>query len=247
MAWTWGILGWMKILKREQTAKNLIVFILLSFYYLYLVHSSMVGHGVLDRERFENFVLDEKLLAFVCLCTAWSVFFVKKFSKILFLFFISLVSMKSSLVFYQEGNKVVLIGMFFYVVTAFVLWVFWVRELDSSVFNPNYRENQVSGKNRYNLRVGIKNAKDVEYRGFLTNCDEFSCFAHLKGGNARELKGLVSINVSFLGKEFHALGRVVTEYADGFGIKLVESGQKQGMHLGWSEFYAIITDRGILV
>ena len=237
----------MKVLRREQTAKNLIAFVLLSFYYLYLVRSSTVGHGVLDRARFEDFVLDEKFLVFACLCMVWSTFLVKTFSKMLFPLFFFLVSVKSALVFYQEGNKVVLIGTFFYVVAAFALWVLWVRELDSSVFNPNYRDNQVSGKNRYNLRVGIRNDKDVEYRGFLTNCDEFSCFAYLKGGNAKELRGLVQVHVNFLGKEFHALGRVVTEYADGFGIKLVGDGQKRGMRLGWGDFYAIITDRGILV
>ena len=224
------------------------IFIPLSFYYLYIVYSLTHGRGVLDSAQFLDFILNQKALLFLGLVVVWSIFSMKRFVKGMFLIFTFIIFLQSFYTFYQTENKIVLFATFFYLLVSFFFYLFLTEELDSSIFNPNFKKNQLYKKDKYNFNVTIKNKKGICFDAILTNWDEDSCFVCVKqAASPKDLNGLVCITVNFLEKKFSAMGRIMTSYVDGYGIRFVRKGEKKGSTLGWKDFYAIMVDRAILV
>ena len=177
----------------------------------------------------------------------WSIFFVKKWSEKVFFVFILLVFSKLLYLFYQTGDKVILLGAFFHLFISFLLYLLWKEELKSSVFNPNFYSNQLYKKDRYNFKVTVCDQAGKIHSGFLTNWDEYSCFLSLDENSKKNIRGLVKISMKFLGREFQAAGHIMTWYANGFGIRFEKKVKKNHETiLNWKDFYAIIIDRGIL-
>ena len=239
----------MIILKRGWITKKLAIFIILSLYYLYIIHSLTIGQGVFDYEQFISFFFDQKFLCVIGLYTIWSVFFLRALSGRVFLFFILFISAKSFFVFYQTDNKVILLGTCIYLILSLFLHLVWLEELHCSMFNPNFYKNQLHKRNKYNINVKIQKANGEEYEGFLTNWDEYSCFLRLKNKEKiQKIMGHVKMTVFLLGKDFHTKGQIMTRYFDGLGILLLQrEKKKKETHQDWNDFYAIIKDRGILV
>ena len=233
----------MKVLKTGPITKKLMIFIILSLYYLYIVHAFIVGHGILNGEEWINFSKDKTLLFIFSLFVAVSVFQAKKWSKMALLVLVIWICSESFYSFYQTQNKVVLLGTFFYSIMSFLILLLWREELKSSVFNPNFSKNQLHRKDKYNLPVKITGQKN-EYGGVLTNWDKDSCFIHIENKKQAvlALKGWVKVTMNFLGKDFCAMGQVMTKYSDGFGIRF---GEKKEASPNWNDFYAIIMDRGL--
>ena len=167
------------------------------------------------------------------LITLWSIFKVKKCSREIVLLFSLFVFAQSLYMFYQSEHKLILLGTLFYLPMASFLCLLWGEELESSLFNPNFYKNQIYKKDKYPFRATLKDAQGREYVTQLTNWDEYSCFACVRPYE-KGLRGLVNMRVSFLGREFMALGQVMTGYADGFGIKFTKKrGEKRiGPRLG---------------
>ncbi len=239
----------MKILKRGWITKKMTVFIILSFYYLYVVYSLTVGRGVFSYEQFIDFSFNQKLLYIIGIYTIWSIFCIKAWSGRVFLLFALFILANSFFAFYQTGNKIILLGTCFYLICSLFLYLVWLEELNSSMFNPNFYKNQLHKKNKYNLNVKIQKTNGEEYEGFLTNLDEYSCFVCLKNkAKITRMTGYVKMTLFLLGKNFHITGQIMTRCFGGLGVLLSKNGKKKkGTYQDWNDFYAIIEDRGILV
>ena len=237
----------MQILKKGWVTKKLIIFVFLSFYYLYMIYSIRNKQGIFDNEQFLTFCFNHKFLLILSFITAWSIFSIKIISRKLLLFLTACIVIYSCFIFYETNSKIVLLGTCFYGIFALFLNLLWYEELNSCMFNPNFYDNQLYKKNKYNLNVKIQQSNGDEYEGFLTNWNEYSCFIYVTNKDKiKALTGLVKITVFLLEKDFHTTGKIMTRYFNGLGILLLKDRNKNTENLNWNDFYAIIENRGIL-
>lgn len=234
----------MEILKRSLIIKKLMIFVIFSLYYLYMVRSINIGLGALNQVEILNFLKSDYYLLILFLVTLISIFYAKKSSKYISILFFVYISGNSFYYFLLFNNKIVLTFSILYLIVSYIFYFFLKEELETSVFAPKYYENQLSKKQIYDLKVAVQSGKNYR-EGFLTNCDTSGCFIYF----GDELKAFfkkntdVSLVFYYLGCEFFATGELITKFGGGYGVSIKEK-LSPGDKLGWRDFYSIIRERG---
>ena len=235
----------MKIIKRAQVIKNLIFFILLSLYFIYLVQTVIEGQGALNASKIIQFLVDEKLLVALGVILIWAIYFIKQWAKKCFVLFSSLIFVNSFSYFISSENKLILLGSFFYLFVSFFLYLLLKEELGSCLYNPGFYDNQISKINKFDFKVIVKSLSGNELHGCLTNWDNQACFVYFDENiKTVDLRGEVEIQVDYLGKSFFTKAQAYTFFANAIGFKINADSEKHTV-LHWDNFFAIITDRGI--
>lgn len=229
-----------KIKKRGPVVRNLILFVILSIAYLFILEAINSGRTALSLKSFKLYNVENVPLLFFALVVSYFIYHVKKFSKWMLLGYFALISFYSFANFFDNFDKLILIYSFIYLLFSGYFYIFWKLELKDVVYSPGYGARQIGLLNKQKLNIKISH-KGYESSGFLTNIGRNSCFLYLE---SKPLLRKVLLSTEFDGREFCTQGEVVTSYEHGIGLKLDEDFRAKDKR-AWHEYYDIITDRSI--
>lgn len=237
----------LKVYYRSPVIWNIILYIILSFAFIFFQEIFRNTTSIIEKDLFKNFVLEHYLVAVIFTLTICS-FFIKNKAITLFLFFITVSAtfLLTSYNLFLEFSKFSLIILFFYLLIAFYLYQFYSVDIEESYYNPQFNNNMLFEPMLKQIPVvAIVNEKEVA-RGYLTNWSEEGCFIYLP--EPFKIRGRVNLKVSFLERSFMGSGVVVssTSKNNGYGIKFKSKQKAENLDsLGWGEFYEIIEEMGL--
>lgn len=232
----------LKVKKKDVVILNTIVFLFLSFVFLYLQyayrHQLSPFSVVYLKKSGELFWYVAMPILISCLLI-WR----HHTHSIWYLNFCTiLVSFKVIEGLFIEFNKVIVIALFFYVVISYFLYQLLAQYLQMASINPNYQSHDLFPPLLRAIPCQIVH-EDLIIPGMLTNWDEESCFIQMQ--SARALPAKVQLTINFQGRDFTQQGEVVAQALDlkGVGIKFQEL-PKDLKIFNWTEFTELIHELG---
>ncbi len=233
----------LKVKKKDTIIINAIVYLALSFLFLYLQyayrHQLSPFSAVYLRKSAELFwyaavpiVIASVLIWRHHKLTLWA-----------YNFCIYLVGFKVVEGLFIEFNKIIVIALFFYAVISYFLYQLLSQYLGLASINPNYSANDLFGPLLKQIPCDLKWGESETVRGYLTNWDEEGCFIHIE--DAKPLPSKVGVVIEFQGRQFTQEGEVVAQSTEfhGVGIKF-EKRLKDLKVFNWSEFTELIHELG---
>jgi hypothetical protein len=232
----------LKVRKKNILAINLIIFLLLSFTFLYLQYAYRY-----HLSPFSLVYLQKSIELFwyiaVPLCSAAVLIWRHHFwSAKAFAVVVSLVSYKVTEGLFIEFNKMIVIALFCHVVIAYFLFQLFAHYLSLASLNANYASSDLFDPllKKIECTFGVDGK---EHHGWLTNWDEEGCFIQTK--EKVSYFPLAKVIIEFQGRQFQQQGEVVAHSLDltGVGIKFGKSAKSLDV-FNWSEFNDLIEELG---
>jgi hypothetical protein len=239
----------MKIIKRTPLLKNLLLFLVLSIFYLHVTSSLHEQRSAMEWEELKSLLIENRMLAAFLLGAFWTTFFAKKSSKLFIMMYLSFIFGQTFYFFLMSFDKLILLLNFSYLVFSFFFFLLWKQELERACYNPGYQVNELGLTPEYDLPLLVTSSSHrIHGSGHLMNWDESSCFLILESSIV-DLKGQVEVELFFQGKTFKAAGYVVAKYGNGIGLSFQRDKQIAAdfTTLNWDTFYDIISDRGYII
>ena len=232
----------LKVKKKDVLVINLIVFLVLSFAFLYLQyayrHHLSPFSMVYFKKSFELFWY--ALIPLVtCAVLVWKH---HRWSIPVYSFCTLLVSYKVVEGLFIEFNKIIVITLFCYTVIAYFLYQLYGYYLSLASLNSNYSSSDLFGPLLKEIPC-LLIIENNEIPGHLTNWDDEGCF--IKTGQRIAFSNKVKVLINFKGRTFEQAGELVAHSIDftGFGIKFGKT--PKGLNVfNWSEFNELIQELG---
>lgn len=236
----------LNIFYRSPVVWNVILFILFSFFFLYLQEIFYNLSSILKKELIVDFIKSNSLVVFIFIVAIFNVLRLNKHAKSLTVLVIGITLVQTILNLNSEFSKMILVLLFFYLLLFFYVYQFFAMDLEESFYNPKFDKSDLFAPmlTRIDLEI-IGKDKEVIEKGFLTNWSAEGCFVRLD--SKVELKGLIDIKVSLKGHDFYQTVIIVSKVtgSTGYGLKFLQpKGGMDGKSLGWNEFYEIIEEMG---
>lgn len=232
----------LKVKKKDIIVTNVILYLGLSFLFLYLQHA--YRHHL---SPFSMVYLRKSLELFwyVAIPTIAAMILVWKhhaYALFTYSFCIFLVSFKVVEGLFIEFNKIIVIALFFYVVISYFLYQLLAYYYSLASLNTNYSSHDLFEPLLKKIPCSLK-FEDKTVSGFLTNWDQEGCFVRLD--ESLLIPEFVEIQVAFQGREFLHEGEVVAETRDlmGVGIKFEQKSKDLNV-FNWSEFTELVHELG---
>lgn len=235
----------MKILKRTPLLKNLLAFLTLSVIYLHVTAALHKQVSAIEWEVLKGFFLENKLLLGFYLAAMWTTYKVKKSSKVFAMMFFSFVFGQTFYFFLISFDKLILLLNFTYLVFSFCFYLLWKLELDEAYYWPGFHSNDLQLVPDHDLPVVARFPRQgALIEGHLINWNETGAYIILKAP-PEDLRGVIEVEVFYLGKTFTCPARVITSYGKAIGVRFQRNDDKVDFtRLSWDVFYDIIHDRG---
>lgn len=232
----------LKVRKKDQIIYNVILYLVLSFLFLYIQHAYRHHLSLFSMVYFRKAL---ELFWYVALTLFVSAFLIwrhHRYSMLVYQVSIYLVGFKVLEGLFIEFNKIIVVTMFFYGVISYFLYQLLKHYLGIAAINPNYHHSDLFDPLLKKISCRIK-AGEKEVQGHLSNWDDEGCF--IKLDSKIKLPGKVEVQVFFQEREFIQKGEVVaaTLDLDGVGIKF-EKVQKDLSVFNWEEFMEIVHELG---
>ena len=237
----------LKVYKYNEVIQNLILFLILSIFFLHIVISFNKGLSALNWVSLKSLFFDLPILNLLFIGSILSIMRAKNFSKLFLILFFIYISSYSFLLFFENFDKIILVLNFIYIVFAFYFYIYWTFELRKAIYLPCYSPHDIGDKTYYDLKgkVLIKDSKE-EILGYIVNWDQEGCFFYSKKLPVKRNKGGVTLVVEFEGLIFSQEAEVVTSYFNGIGLRFIINKKEDNSSYSWSDFFKIIGDRGFL-
>lgn len=232
----------LKVKKKDVLVLNLIVFLVLSFIFLYLQyayrHHLSPFSLVYFKKSFELFWYALFPLV-TCAVLVWRH---HRWSIPLYSFCTLLVSYKVVEGLFIEFNKIIVITLFCYTVISYFLYQLYVHYLSLASLNANYSSSDLFGPLLKKIPCVLV-IEDNEIAGYLTNWDEEGCFIKTPSGIILSHK--VNVLINFKGRTFEQAGELVAHSVDFTGIGIRFGKTPKGLNVfNWSEFIELIQELG---
>jgi hypothetical protein len=232
----------LKVKKKDVLVFNLILFLCLSYIFLYLQyayrhHLSPFSTAYL-RKSFELFWY--AIIPMIgCGLLVWKH---HRWSVPFYSFCTVLVGYKVIEGLFIEFNKIIVIALFFYAVISYFLYQLYGHYLALASLNANYSSSDLFDPLLKEISCSLI-VQDKSFQGFLTNWDEEGCFIKLSEPLA--LGDKVKVVIDFKGRSFEQDGELVAHSIDltGIGIKFGLSPKELNV-FNWSEFNELIEELG---
>lgn len=236
----------LKIFYRSPVVWNVILFILFSFFFLYLQEIFYNLSSILKKELIFEFVKDNKLILGVFGIAMFSVYRMSAYAKQLTFVVIGITAIQTMLNLNVEFSKMILVLLFFYLLLFFYVYQFFSMDLEESYYRPKYDKSDLFTPMLTRIEVSlISGEHQALCKGLLTNWSSEGCFICLESSNV--LSEIKSIKLSLDDHDFYQDVVIASKFSDstGYGLKFV-SGKtgRDSKLLGWSEFYEIIEQMG---
>jgi hypothetical protein len=234
----------LKVRKKDTLIINVIIFLILSFFFLYLQHA--YRHQL---SPFSILYLRKgiELFWYVAVTLIFAGAFIWRHHKISVLAYqisVTLVGFKVLEGLFIEFNKVIVIALFFYIVISYFIYQLMKQYFELSYLNPNYGSRDLFKPLLRDIPSEVTSGIEV-FQGTLTNWDSEGCFIKFSG--ATPIEGNVRVQVTFRGRQFIQKGEVVASTLDssGFGIRFDKTVKDLNI-FNWSEFVEIVQELGFL-
>jgi hypothetical protein len=228
----------LKVKKKDIIVTNSIVFLALSFLFLYLQYAY--------RHQLSPFSLiylkkSAELFWYVAIPVLASMVLIwkhHKMAKSFFAFSIMLVTFKVVEGLFIEFNKIIVVALFFFVVIAYFLHQLLSTYFNSASINPNYSAADLFDPLLKKIPCTLSGIP-----GSLTNWDEEGCFVLLDSGKFED--ATVNVVVNFKGRDFVQQGEVISKTTDGKGVGIRFVKTPKGLNVfNWSEFTDLVYELG---
>lgn len=233
---------------RSVTVWNIILFTLLMFFFLFFQEGLFYSKSVFDKEFAKQAILSLAPLIGVLAVTAFSVFKLKKSSKVLFLLSIFSVASLTIVNLSADFSKLVVISLFLFALTSYYFYQFLKIELDEAYYNPQYDMDNLFDPMLKKLACEVHDSESgAKYQGVLTNWNLNGCFVSLEdfGDSGQALKKVV-LTAFLEDRTFKAAGSLASMTKDKKGIGLRLSNKREE-EFGWRDYYSVIDQMGYKV
>lgn len=238
----------MKILKRNYSHRNLILFLVLSLVYLQAIYSLSSGRTLFSLDTFRKLSIDQYLIFALTGITCFMIMKIKKFSEWVLLACLVVIVGKNFILLSDSFNKLTLVLNFIYLVFAFYFFITWELEVGLASYNPKFSLHDLEKESRFKLRGQIKTtAEDSEGIDVcITNIDNESCFLLMPATASLKLDPSKKyfLESTYEGVRFSHMARLVSSYDRGIGLVFEEFPEAR---VSWSELYKVCLERGIVV
>lgn len=241
-----------QIKKRNTVQINILLFLLFSPLFLFVLASISSGQSCFDKTWPISFFKNFRPLIFLCASTFLSVFFVRKVAKYVYPFYICWVLVFSLQMFFLEFDKFLLGLNFIFLVCSFFFYLLLLNELNEPIFNPKFFANEIFNDRNTPLEVLIYDMNGKSIVGGITNWNSDSFFVKIRKGDGQP-SGQVRLEINHFGRVFKDTAWVYTKYGEiGLGLKVERPRQRTNLLkrgnferlLTWKAFCDIITQRG---
>ncbi len=236
-----------RIYYRGPIIWNLILFVVFSFVFVYLQEIFKGFSSVTNRTYFLYFIKGHiPFVSILGLTLLMFLFQTPKLGKLGFFLSTVLTSALTIINLNFMFSKFVLILLFFYILIAYYFFQFYEVEYSESYYKSQIDEELLYPPMLHRIETCGEAANDKKFFGYLTNWSKEGCYIYLS--NPENIKGRVSIEVSFQDHKFKADGIVVAREKNnhGIGVKILTNANEESLNgLGWSEFYEIIGEMGL--
>ncbi len=232
----------LKVKKKDIIVTNVILYLGLSFLFLYLQHAY--------RHHLSPFSLvylrkSLELFWYVALPTIFTMVLVwrhHRWALMAYNICIFLVSFKVVEGLFIEFNKIIVIALFFYTVISYFLYQLLAYYYSLASINANFSSSDLFEPLLKKIPCTVSFG-ETTVAGFLTNWDFEGCFIKLE--TKASFPSQVQLKVEFQGREFTQEGEVVAEARDltAVGIKF-EKKSKDLTVFNWSEFNELVHELG---
>ncbi|MBA2405244.1 MAG: hypothetical protein H0V66_10775 [Bdellovibrionales bacterium] len=232
----------LKVKKKDVLVLNLIIFLGLSFVFLYLQyayrhHLSPFSMAYL-KKSVELFWYASVPLIF-CAILVWRH---HRWSLPVYSFCALLISYKVIEGLFIEFNKIIVIALFCYTVISYFLYQLFSYYLSLASLNANYSPSDLFDPLLREMPCSIV-VEELEIPGHLTNWDDEGCF--IKTNHPSMLGQKVKVIIQFKGRKFEQEGELVAHSVDFKGIGIKFGKTPKGLNVfNWAEFNELIQELG---
>ncbi|MEC7183430.1 MAG: hypothetical protein VXW15_12000 [Bdellovibrionota bacterium] len=235
----------LKVHKYSEVTQNLIIFLLLSIFFLHINISFDRGLSALNIDALKEVFFEFPILNILLFGSFFSIIRAKKYSKTLLALFFIHISVYSFFLFFKNFDKIILVLNFFYIVFSFYFYINWSFELKKAVYLPSYTPYDIGNKTYYDLRGKVvSNKSGQKVSGYIVNWDQEGCFFYSEDPILQDFRGKLTIEIDYEGLTFTQKAEIVTSYYGGKGIKFLLEGDSKKSRYTWNDFFKIIGDRG---
>lgn len=208
----------LKVWTFHPTARNTLVFIVLSLLFLILQRSLQSSLPFMNVVFLRKTLIEEWPILVGALPALWLVFRHRASARYAFVFFCVLVVFRSLEGLFLNFNKVLTIVLFIHVCMAYAFYQLQSWTFNCAVFSPNFRSDNLRAPMAHRIPLVLV-ADGASYRGYLTNWDSEGAFVYLESAWSDSSKK-ASMELVIEGEKFGAKGSVVTVTLDRRGIGL---------------------------
>lgn len=232
----------MKVIKKEKNIVNVVIYLILSFLFLYIQHAYRHNLSPFSFVYFKKSIELFWYVIVVLLVSGITIWNHHRFSIALYKFSIFLVGFKVLEGLFIEFNKVIVVATFFYAIISYFLYQLLNQNLSSAAVNQNFRSSDLFQPLLKKIECSLIQG-EKEYKGTLSNWDDDGCFVKLD--QPLKITGVVQIRIYFSDRQFDQEGEVVASTADltGVGVKFEQSVKKINV-FNWAEFIEIMEEIG---
>jgi len=232
----------LKVKKKDVLVLNLIVFLGLSFIFLYLQYAyrhHLSPFSVAYLKRSVEFFWYASAPLMVCVILIWNH---HRWSLPIYSYCVLLVSYKVVEGLFLEFNKIIVIALFCYVVISYFLYQLYGYYLSLASLNANYSSSDLFEPMLKEIPCSVL-INDELALGHLTNWDQEGCF--IKLSQPLLSKKRLRVVIDFKGRKFEEEGELVAHSVDFTGIGIKFGKTPKGLKVfNWTEFNELIQELG---
>jgi hypothetical protein len=232
----------LKVWTFHPTARNTLLFIVLSLLFLILQRSLQSSLPFLNVVFLKKTLIDEWPILVGSLPACWLVYRHQLSARIGFVFFCVLVVFRSLEGLFLNFNKVLMIVLFIYVCIAYAFYQLLTWTFSRAVFSPNFKIDNLHAPMAHRIPLTLIVGESV-LGGYLTNWDSEGAFVYLENAWGDSAKK-ASLELVIQGEKFGAKGSVVTVTMDGMGIGLEWDKDSISEKRSWSSLIEHFNDLG---
>jgi len=239
----------MKIIHRSSIIWNLILFMLLSFMFIYLQKAIYLERSAFSLEFLKMTLVENIYLFSTLILTSLLIYNLKKVCKLFYVFSVLFVSVYSIINIFEEFSKLILVVLFVYFLLSYYFYFLLKSDLNLSFYNPSYDEKNLFDPMLFKMKCSLNYkvaAKDESVSGYLTNWDDVGCFISLNSELPKNAT-VKRLQISFDNQNFEDNVKVVTLLKNRKGLGIKFNTNKTNNIFNWNELNKIITDMGISV
>lgn len=235
-----------KIFYRSTTIWNILLYILLSFVFIYLSRAIYVSTSIFEKQFLISFIKQNSLFIGLYAITCLSVYLLIRVSKALFLLTSVATVVFITHLLFQDFSKLITLILFLYIIVSYYLYNFLDTQLNEAFYNPMFKEDNLFEPMLKKFKAELI-VNSLEIPGYLTNWNENGFYLSLKEEiKPRSIKN-ASVKIFFEEHEFSCKVKLVSSLRDNksFGFKVYENNEHED--LSWFSFYQIIDKMGYQV
>lgn len=229
----------LKIFSRTLFVKNLIIFVMLSYFFVYFLENFNHPLFFTDLELFKAFSIQNIPFLGITLFLIFTISLVLRWSRFFFLIYSMGIFLYALRIYFTNDSSVVLPLSLIYMMVSYYFYILFSEELLGAIYRPQYEIADINPVKNRKLRLKIK-YKGGEVDGHIINWDEGNVFFYT--GNDLKLRGVVGLNLMLDGVNFSFEGKIVTAYNKGYGVRIIDNSSSESFN--WNELYKILSDRG---